>query len=78
MNPFRHARYGNSFGRMPSEIPGDYPAGCASEVTVRQATPEELARVRALPRPEKPSMVIVRDRRGRIVDARIERGRDRA
>ena len=78
MNPFRHARYGNSFGRMPSEIPGDYPAGRASEVTSRQATPEELARVRALPKPEAAGMVIVRDRRGRIVDARIERGRDGA
>ncbi len=69
MNPFRHARYGNSFGRMPSEIPGDYPAARAGEVVSRQATPEELARVRALPKPEKPGMVIVRDRRGRIVEA---------
>ena len=66
MTPFRVARYGRT-STMPCEIPGDYPAGRASQVTVRQATEEEMARVRAL-QPDR-SMVIVRDGRGRVVEA---------
>ena len=78
MSPFRVARYAKS-SPMPSEIPGDYPAGRASEVTTRQATPEELERVRALPRPGRQPFVVVRDHRGRIADVwqESERGTER-
>ena len=50
----------------PSDLPGDYPAGRASEVTVRQMTPEEQARLDKLEAPKR-LPYLAHDRRGRIV-----------
>jgi len=63
--PHRVSRYGRA-STMPSEIPGDYPAARPGEVITRQATPEELERVRSL-EPPKTAPYIAHDKRGRLM-----------
>ncbi len=63
--PHRISRYGRQ-STNPSEVARDYPAAKPGDITVRQATPEEIERVRALPKPRQ-LPYIAHDRRGRIL-----------